>query len=211
MSLPIIAILVIVLVAAWWFYNSQKPAPSIELDTFASSNEEEEPTTTTTQQLSTPTNNEPAKNTFELVDIENPKLRVNSDVLKGTKTMIKWDSKRVHEMRKRFQIMRVLDRMEFHEGSNLIEVYRAVSTDSVSTFVFPRVDSDDEIIELKTQISEDPSDTKSPHKQKHNLDVFKKQDILIPNDMIATIRDLETSYSTRQSSSGPRAIDTHSS
>jgi hypothetical protein len=107
--------------------------------------------------------------------------------------------------------MRVLDRMEFREGSNVIEVYRTVSSDSVSTFVFPRADSDDDIIEIKMQISEDPSDMKSPHKQKHNLDVFKKQAIMIPDDMIATIRNLEASYSTRQSSSGPRAIDTHSS
>lgn len=208
MSLQIVVILVIVFVIGWWVYSSSKPQPSVnEQETFMSSIEEEP----VQQQLSMPTNNEPLQKTFELVDIENPKLRVNSDIFQGTKTVIQWDSKRVNEMRKRFQIMRVLDRMEFREGSNVIEVYRTVSSDSVSTFVFPRADSDDDIIEIKMQISEDPSDTKSPHKQKHNLDVFKKQAIMIPDDMIATIRNLEVSYSTRQSSSGPRAIDTHSS
>ncbi len=141
-------------------------------------------------------------------DLATNKLRIGSEVLEGSKTLIVWDSKRVNELRKRFQVMQVLDRVEFRQGTNVIEVYRAVS-DKLSTYVFPRADSDDEIVELKTEIPEDT--TKSPYRQKPNLDVFKKQEILIPADMIETIRALETTYSTRQASSGPKAIDTHSS
>jgi hypothetical protein len=208
----ILTILALIVLLVWYFRRSA----SMKEDVVQPVPEEPQnpiikPTTPAPIITPQPLPSEPSKpKSFELIDIENPKLRVNSDVLKGTKKVVVWDSKRVSELRKRFQVIRILDQIEFQEGSNVIEVYRVVATESLSTFVFPRADSDDDIIELKTKISEDPSKAASKQKQKPEMNIFRQQVIGIPDDMIERIRELDVSYSKRQASSGPKAIDTHS-
>jgi hypothetical protein len=154
---------------------------------------------------------EEQQKTYELVDAETPALRVGPDVLKGSKKLISWDSSRVHLLRNRFGALRILDRMEFQEGPNVIEVYRVVSSESLTVFVFPRADSNEDVIELKTQIgSEDPSDTPRQKARKADRD-STPQMVGIPSNLTERIRELDLTYSQRQTSSGPRAVDTHSS
>lgn len=149
-----------------------------------------------------------APRTFELIDFTTePRLRVGSNVLQGNKMMILWDSERINQLRKQFQVKNVLDRIEFKEGPNVIEVYRGVS-DNLYTFVFPDANTD-EVIQLNEKFSEDPSEKKvTPKKEK----TMWKEDtsINIPPELIETIRQLDVTYSKRQSASGPKAVDTHS-
>lgn len=147
--------------------------------------------------------------TYEVIDFMNPKLRVGTDVLNGTKGIIVWDSPRVNQLRKDFHVKNVIDRTDFEEGTkNRIEVYRAVS-DNVYTYVFPDANTD-EVIQLKMQVQEDPSMSNTPKKAK----AVEQEDTTssyIPPGLIAKVKEFEKTYALRQSSSGPKAIDTHSS
>lgn len=158
----------------------------------------------------------PPQNTFELIDFMSPRLKVeglnNMRVLEGNNRIVVWDSPRVNLLRKRFDVKNVMQRLEFREGDNTIEVYRALANEQVVTFVFPHENNDSDIIPLMIRsTSDDPSDTSSRNKTKGVLDVMKEEPENVPSDLIPLIRDLQSSYATRQSSSGPKAIDTHRS
>lgn len=150
--------------------------------------------------------------TYELVDYVNPKLKVGTTVLHGTRSLVVWDSARVNQLRRDFRVSNVLDRMTFEQDTtNVIDVYRAVS-DNVYTYVFPNAQTD-ELIQLKSPtFSDDP--TESTARQQNKKPMGKTVDtttLNIPPELIAKVQELEKTYTTRQSSSGPRAIDTHSS
>ena len=134
-------------------------------------------------------------------------MSVNNKILAGSRLLILPDSKRTNELRKRFNAKNVLDRIRFNEDSNVIEVYRVVS-DNVYTYMFPDAKSDEIIIQLVTQVSEDPSGTKVP---KTSTNKMPQMVVGVPAELIASIRGLEVLYSKRKSSTGPKAIDTHSS
>lgn len=144
---------------------------------------------------------------YEMIDFENPRMSVNNKILAGSRLLILPDSKRTNELRKRFNAKNVLDRIRFNEDSNVIEVYRVVS-DNVYTYMFPDAKSDEIIIQLVTQVSEDPSGTKVP---KTSTNKMPQMVVGVPAELIASIRGLEVLYSKRKSSTGPKAIDTHSS
>lgn len=153
---------------------------------------------------------------FELIDFMSPRLKVEGlgtmRVLEGNNRIVVWDSPRVNLLRKRFDVKNVMQRLEFHEGDNTIEVYRALANEQVVTFVFPHENDDSDMIPLMIRsTSDDPSETSSRNKTKGVLDVTKTDTENVPSDLIPLIRDLQSSYATRQSSSGPKAIDTHRS
>ena len=162
---------------------------------------------------SSPQNISPA--VFELIDFMSPRLKVEGKtmrVLEGNNRIIVWDSQRVNLLRKKFNVKNVMQRLEFREGDNIIEVYRALADDHIVTFVFPRENDDSDIIPLMTRsTTDDPSETSSRNKKKGVLDVMKEEPENVPSDLLPLIRDLQSSYATRQSSSGPKSIDTHRS
>lgn len=152
--------------------------------------------------------------TFELLDYLKPTLRTDTGkVMSGTNRIVVWDSARVNTLRKRFRVQNVLQRMEFQEGDLQIEVYRAVNGTGLDTYVFPRAGDDDSVIELeRKKTSDDPSETESTNKiRADKMNVFLSDASMIPQDLLPMIRELEVSYKTRQSSSGPKAVDTHRS
>jgi hypothetical protein len=171
------------------------------------------------KELSQPVESSSRQNTqtavFELIDFMTPRLKVGGNtmrVLEGNNRIVVWDSPRVNLLRKQFNVKNVMQRLEFREGDNTIEVYRALADDRVVTFVFPHENDDSDIIPLMIRsTSDDPSETSSRNKTKGVLDVTKTDTDNVPSDLIPLIRDLQSSYATRQSSSGPKAIDTHRS
>lgn len=168
------------------------------------------------KELSQPVESSSPENTstavFELLDFMTPRLKVGVKMLEGNNRIVVWDSPRVNLLRKQFNVKNVMQRLEFREGDNTIEVYRALADDRVVTFVFPRENDDSDIIPLLIRsTTDDPSETSSRNKTKGVLDVTKTDTDNVPSDLIPLIRDLQSSYATRQSSSGPKAIDTHRS
>ncbi len=150
----------------------------------------------------------PGPKMYEMIDFENPRISVNNKMIPGSRLLILQDSKRANELRKRFNAKSVLDRIEFHDDDlNVIEVYRVVS-DNVYTYMFPDANSDDFIIQLVTQVSEDPSETKLP--KKYEPTNKKTLTVGVPPDLSSVIQGLEGLYAKRKSSTGPKAIDTHS-
>jgi hypothetical protein len=209
MSLSTILIVLVFVVLLVYLNTRTKPAPKPSPSTPTPP-----PSVTTTQTpvvptpKPSPTPPPPAgPKVYEMIDFENPRLSVNNETLTGSRMLVLPDSKRANELRKRFDAKNVLDRIEFHEGSNVIEVYRVVS-DNVYTYMFPDAKSDENIIKLVTQVSEDPS---SKRPKKNDPPTKMSKPVGVPPELISAIQSLEVSYSKRKSSTGPRAIDTHSS
>ena len=150
---------------------------------------------------------------FELIDFMTPRLKKDMRVIEGSNRIIVWDSPRVNLLRKQFQVKNVMQRLEFQdEAAGKIEVYRALADDRVVSFVFPNENDDSDIIPLLPRsTSDDPSGTPSRNKEKSVLDVTKAEPDNVPSDLLPLIRDLQMSYAARQSSSGPKAVDTHRS
>jgi hypothetical protein len=152
--------------------------------------------------------------TFEMIDYQNPKLRANKSTLSGTNKIVVWNSARVNTLRERFDVQNVLQRLEFHnEANKVIEVYRAVNKTGLDTYVFP-IEGDDELVVRLDgyKPSDDPSETASTNKiPMDRMNVFLSDESMIAPELVPMIRELETSYKARQSSSGPKAVDTHRS
>ncbi len=153
---------------------------------------------------------------FELLNFMDPRLRTDlGKIIRGRNKIVVWDSQRVNTMRRVNNVKNVLQRLEFRDddNDNTIEVYRAVNQTGIDTYVFPLQEDDENVIVLARQhVSDDPSETRSVQRTPvEKMNVFLSDDSMVPPDLVPVIRELEGSYKARQSSSGPKAVDTHRS
>lgn len=151
---------------------------------------------------------------YSLVDYLTPTLlSITGKTLKGINRLVVWDSARTNTLRGKYNVKNVLQRLEFEEDGKKIEVYRAVNATGVSTYVFPQEGDDSTVVlidQMKT--TDDPSETASTNKiPTDKMNVFLTDNSMVPPALLPLVQNLEGMYKSRQSSSGPKSIDTHRS
>lgn len=133
------------------------------------------------------------------------KMSYRGQTLPGQRQLIVKNSEQALELQKKFDVISIQDIIRFQDGSDVFLVYRALSKDDfLDYFVFWNNQTPFRL--SRPEVSSDPSrESIKPTKVYKDVEFIK--DVTYPTSLSGFIREREGAFQSRNTTTGPMAID----